>query len=72
MQIINQSHSLLMFVCEGNHILFVGFRVVLEQNQRLLLGGAIEIWLILQQFLNSQQNLFHSQMWLPVLFVVQN
>lgn len=52
--------------------LHIFFFVVFVQSQRLLLGWAINIWLVFQQFLNSQQNLLHRYMGLPVFFLVED
>ena len=54
------------------HLLNVLLPVVLVQSQWLLLSRTLDVGLILQQFLNPQQNLLHRNVRLPILLLIQN
>ena len=54
------------------HFTYILFPVVLVQIQWLLLGGTLNVWFILQQLLNPQQNGSHSDVGLPVFLLVQD
>ena len=58
--------------CKGFHFLEVCLLVGLVELQRFLLGGTFNVWLILQQLLDSCQNCLHCDVRLPVLLVVEN
>lgn len=50
----------------------VFFPVAFVQVQRLLLGRAFNIWLILDQLLDAQQDLLDRNVRFPVLLVVED
>ena len=46
--------------------------VVLVEAEWFLLSGTIDVGIVLEQFLDACQDRFDSQVWLPVLLLVQD
>ena len=46
--------------------------VCFVEGERFLLGWALNIGFVFQQFLNAKQNLFDGNVWLPIFLVVEN
>ena len=54
------------------HLLDILFAVVLVEVQGFLLCGTLNVGLIVDQFLDAQQDLFHCYVGLPVFFIVED
>jgi|688.fasta_scaffold185460_2 hypothetical protein len=57
---------------KGFHLLNVFLSIILVERKGLLLGRAVDIGLILQELLHSEQNLLDCYVWLPVLLFIEN
>lgn len=69
----HKSLSLLSILqSEGFHSPEILFPIVFVEVKGLLLSRTLDVRLILQQFLDTQQNLFHSDVWFPVFLLVQD
>ena len=71
-QVMKSGAFFTIFGSKSSHLAEVLFPVVFVELQRLLLGWAINVWLVFDQLLDSKQDLLDSYVRLPVFLLVQN